>query len=105
MEPRSEFVGLAALKEKLTHQIGLFEGWVNSGAFLSVHHSHYDWWVFPMDEKSQYGWKYCVNSGGYLLIWHSFWLFVIGTKNDKKKKTKKASLPESVRPGTQAERR
>jgi hypothetical protein len=26
--------------------------------FQTIHHSHYDWWAFPIDENSSYGDEY-----------------------------------------------
>jgi len=55
------FVGCDALKAQQKTQLKFFESWVENGQWMKIHTSHYDWWMFPIDEKSSRGVKYTVN--------------------------------------------
>ncbi|KAH3764207.1 hypothetical protein Pelo_3910 [Pelomyxa schiedti] len=54
------FVGVAKLKELQQQQLYQFEIWARSRSWDSFHRSHYDWWAFPIDEKSSYGFSYTI---------------------------------------------
>lgn len=57
------FVGLDEIKRKHRSQITEFEGWAAAGQWEMFHHSHYDWWVFPINRKSSYGLGWTVYEG------------------------------------------
>lgn len=58
----SEFVGVKALKARQAEQVAKFEKIVEAGKFSSIHNDHFDWWMFPIDEKSSRGLQYTVNT-------------------------------------------
>lgn len=64
MEPlkneHTEFVGLEALKAKQAAQLSLFEEWALNNDWLQFHFSHYDWWMYPISQPSQFGFAYVV---------------------------------------------
>ena len=62
----AEFVGLAKIKEKQKWQLDLFKAWAAKGQWSQIHSSHYDWWMFPIDEKSSYGFAWTVYDGDVL---------------------------------------
>ena len=55
-----EFVGLAALKEAHKTQLRAFEEWAKQGQWREFHRHHYDWWMFPIDAPSKFGFKWTV---------------------------------------------
>eukprot|EP01102_Stenamoeba_stenopodia_P020957 TRINITY_DN8329_c0_g1_i1.p1 TRINITY_DN8329_c0_g1~~TRINITY_DN8329_c0_g1_i1.p1 ORF type:complete len:178 (+),score=24.06 TRINITY_DN8329_c0_g1_i1:58-591(+) len=56
------FVGCEALKQQHRTQLKFFESWVSSGQWMKIHNAHFDWWMFPIDEKSaSKGVKYTVS--------------------------------------------
>ena len=59
----SEFVGLSALKQRHAEQLAEFEKWALNGDWRQFHDSHYDWWMFPIDQPSRLGFAYTVLSG------------------------------------------
>ncbi len=58
-----EFVGLQVIKNDQEEQLRLFEEWASKGQWKNFHESHYDWWTFPIDEKSSHEYKYTVYEG------------------------------------------
>jgi len=60
---KPEFVGIPALIDKHREQIEKFELWASRGAWMDFHYSHYDWWTFPIDKPSNYGFRYVVYEG------------------------------------------
>lgn len=58
-----DFVGLAALKKEHARQIEVFERWAATENWSRFHYSHYDWWAFPIDQRSSFGLKYTVYAG------------------------------------------
>lgn len=63
-----DFVGIEGLKREHANQIEKFQAWANSNAWQQFHHSHYDWWAFPIDKPSSYGEKYTVYRGDIHLL-------------------------------------
>ena len=59
----AEFVGLEALKAKQAWQLGLFENWAATARWDAIHSAHYDWWMFPIDAPSSYGYAWTVYEG------------------------------------------
>lgn len=58
------FVGIAGLKERHRRQLDAFESWAQQGRWAEFHHSHYDWWAFPIDASSLgQGYIYTVYEG------------------------------------------
>ena len=55
-----EFVGLEALKAKQAAQLAVFEEWALNNDWQHFHASHYDWWMFPYSQPSQFGFAYVV---------------------------------------------
>jgi len=56
-----DFVGLEALKARHRQQLEEFELWAKRGKWVMLHVTHYDWWMFPIDEPSTgYGYGYTV---------------------------------------------
>ena len=58
-----EFVGVDGIKEKHAWQLALFEEWVEGGMWDRIHAAHYDWWMFPIDAPSSYGFTWTVYDG------------------------------------------
>jgi hypothetical protein len=58
-----EFAGLKALKAAHARQIELFEAWAAAKEWAAFHSNHYDWWTFPIDQPSAYGFKWVVYEG------------------------------------------
>ena len=56
-----DFIGLSGLKKEHCAQVRKFEEWSKRG-YEDFHHNHYDWWAFPSDQPSSYGFKYVVLS-------------------------------------------
>ena len=54
------FVGLDVLKQKHAETLEDFRRWPTAGDWASFHRSHYDWWMFPIDEPSGFGFRYTV---------------------------------------------
>jgi hypothetical protein len=59
----SSFAGIDILKQTHWHQITKFEEWAARNDWERFHYSHYDWWVFPIDQPSAFGFKWVVYSG------------------------------------------
>ena len=57
------FVGIAILKDKQEKTLASFKEWAAQERWLVLHRSHYDWWMFPIDEPSGYGFAYTVYAG------------------------------------------
>lgn len=55
-----EFVGIAQLKEKHLLQIEELSNWAKHEKWDQFHSSHYDWWAFPIDKPSAYGFSYTI---------------------------------------------
>lgn len=58
-----EFVGVDGIKEKHVWQLALFEEWVEGDTWQEIHTAHYDWWMFPIDAPSSYGYAWTVYDG------------------------------------------
>ncbi len=58
-----EFVGYGKMKEQQKMQLDLFNAWVAKRQWSEMHAAHYDWWMFPVDEKSSYGFAWTVYEG------------------------------------------
>jgi hypothetical protein len=57
------FVGYEILKTRQREQLESFEDWAAKKRWRSFHDSHYDWWMFPIDEPSRYGNAWVVYDG------------------------------------------
>lgn len=57
------FAGLETLKRTHNDQIAQFEDWAARNDWETFHRSHYDWWAFPIDQPSAYGFKWVVYEG------------------------------------------
>ena len=60
-DPR--FVGYEVLKSRQGEQLDSFEVWAFNNQWSSFHVNHYDWWMFPIDEPSRYGYAWTVYDG------------------------------------------
>ncbi|KAL6067731.1 hypothetical protein QOT17_008627 [Balamuthia mandrillaris] len=60
---RKEFKGLPHLKAKQAEQLQLFEEWAGNNDWRAFHHNHFDWWMFPIELDSSYGYAYTVYAG------------------------------------------
>jgi hypothetical protein len=56
----SSFIGLDGLKQEHREQLKQFSKWISKRQYAELHRAHYDWWMFPIDEKSSWGFKYSV---------------------------------------------
>jgi hypothetical protein len=57
------FAGITKLIEAHSAQIAEFEAWAATGDWEKFHSRHYDWWVFPVDQPSSYGYRWTVYGG------------------------------------------
>ncbi len=57
----TEFVGVQELKKLQAMQVDKFRSWAKGGHWDAFHSNHYDWWTFPIDAPSSFGFKYTVN--------------------------------------------
>ena len=57
------FLGHDALKLRLHEQLAEFRQWSAARDWQRFHLSHYDWWMFPVDEPSRYGFAWVVFAG------------------------------------------
>lgn len=57
------FVGVAVLKDKQEKTLASFREWAAQEQWFALHRAHYDWWMFPIDEPSGYGFAYTVYEG------------------------------------------
>jgi hypothetical protein len=57
------FVGYDTIKRKQKKQLEDFEKWAAEKNWKKFHHSHYDWWMFPIELDSSFGWAYTCFSG------------------------------------------
>jgi len=57
------FIGIEGLKQVHDNQIEQFKKWESRNDWEKFHGSHYDWWVFPIDRPSAYGYRYVVYEG------------------------------------------
>jgi hypothetical protein len=53
-------VGVEGLIAKNAAQLADFEAFAAGRQWNSFHHNHYDWWAFPIDERSSHGFAYTV---------------------------------------------
>ncbi len=60
---KPEFVGIEAIKTRQAVQLAQFERWATAGQWQSIHDHHYDWWMFPIDAPSSYGFAWTVYEG------------------------------------------
>lgn len=56
----AEFVGLPRLKQQHGWQLARFEKWAAARKWISFHMAHYDWWMFPIDRPSRFGYAWTV---------------------------------------------
>lgn len=57
------FVGIQKLKDRQREQLELFRSAARSNDWMGIHTDHYDWWMFPTDEPSSYGFAWTVFEG------------------------------------------
>lgn len=55
-----EFVGVVQLVQKHSEQVENFQRWAEEESWCTFHHSHYDWWSFPIDLKSSHGFAFSI---------------------------------------------
>lgn len=58
-----QFVGIQTIKKKQFQTLTSFIQWAAEKKWYNIHDSHYDWWMFPIDEPSSYGFGYTVFEG------------------------------------------
>jgi len=56
----SDFAGLENLIKKHREQLQQFNVWFEQEQWGKFHTAHYDWWMFPIDHKSSFGYKWTV---------------------------------------------
>ena len=54
----NEFVGVQELKRLQAEQVTKFRSWAKGGHWDAFHSNHYDWWTFPTDAPSSFGFKF-----------------------------------------------
>ena len=58
-----QFVGIPTLKRQQFATLTCFKQWAAEKNWHALHEAHYDWWMFPLDEPSSYGFAYTVFEG------------------------------------------
>lgn len=58
----AQFIGVEDLVHQHKLQIESFQIWAAKEDWIAFHNSHYDWWTFPIDKPSSYGFAYTVYS-------------------------------------------
>ena len=58
-----EYVGIDEIYAKQREQVELFLGWAAQHDWHAFHVNHYDWWTFPIDMPSQFGFNFTVFPG------------------------------------------
>ena len=56
----SDFIVLEKLKSIHAKQISEFRLWASKKEWFQFHENHYDWWTFPINDKSSFGLTYTV---------------------------------------------
>lgn len=51
-ESNDEFVGIAELKRQHAETLTMFQACEQRNDYRELHASHYDWWMFPIDQSS-----------------------------------------------------
>ena len=57
------FAGYPKMKSALSAQVSDFEQWAQTGDWERFHSAHYDWWAFPVNRRSAYGFTWTVYEG------------------------------------------
>jgi len=55
-----DFIGIQQLMQLNIAQFEKFNQWMVAEDWVSFHSNHYDWWAFPIDKPSNYGFAYTV---------------------------------------------
>lgn len=55
-----EFKGVATIYREQREQLQKFCGWAAAHDWNAFHGNHYDWWTFPIDQPSSFGFGYTV---------------------------------------------
>lgn len=56
----ADFIGFEKLIEKRNATLSEFRVWNANRDWKSFHDNHYDWWMFPYERPSSYGYTYSV---------------------------------------------
>lgn len=56
----SDFVGCEQIVRQQGETLRMFRDAEATGEWSRIHHAHYDWWMFPIDQPSSYGYAYTV---------------------------------------------
>lgn len=51
----ASFVGYEVMKAKQREQLNKFRQWTKEDRYGTFHHSHFDWWMFPINLSSSHG--------------------------------------------------
>jgi hypothetical protein len=54
------FKGVTAIKDSQAKTLEMFREAARTSQWTQIHQSHYDWWMFPIDEPSAYGFAWTV---------------------------------------------
>lgn len=68
LQDNPQFVGVEKLVRIHKAQIDAFEEWAHAGRWGDFHRNHYDWWAFPIDAPSSYGFEYSVSEESVQLL-------------------------------------
>ncbi len=58
-----KFVGISVIQKKQQETLRMFQRAASARNWAEIHGSHYDWWMFPIDEPSKFGFAYTVYEG------------------------------------------
>jgi hypothetical protein len=54
------YLGVEQINAEHHAQLSKFREWAVAGSWSEFHTNHYDWWMFPIDQPSQMGFRYVV---------------------------------------------
>ncbi len=56
-----DFIGVKSLIQQNADQLSKFRTFAMNRDWQSFHGNHYDWWAFPIDSPSSYGYRFSVS--------------------------------------------
>ena len=60
-EKEKIFIGLDTIKKKNSEQVKEFRTYAKYKDYHLFHNTHYDWWTFPIEKKSKFGFGYSID--------------------------------------------
>ena len=64
----NDFIGVDTLIQENANQLFQFRTFAQNCDWMSFHSNHYDWWAFPIDAPSSFGYRYSVSKESIRLL-------------------------------------